>query len=333
MDQAAERNQRGEEVNEVQIIAPGALTHPAQGITAETALALWLRGFRSLNTRAAYRREMQAFADFTAGGDVSAAINAFLDMEDGPAHALADAWRQHKIHDGKAASTVNRSLATLSSFVRAARRFGVTKLHLDLQYETSMPYRDTKGPGVLNVSKMIKAASAHKDQRKALRDVAILKLAFYLGMRRGEIASLNIEHVDLAGGTVSVLGKGRSERVPLTTPPQICEALSAWLGVRSEAATGDPLFIDLSSNSRGSRLTGTAIYYMVVGLGKKLGIKARPHGLRHSAITAALDAFDGNFRKVKRFSRHRSSDTVEKYDDNRTDYGGQVSAALCVIVE
>ena len=42
-----------------------------------------------------------------------------------------------------------------------------------------------------------------------------------------------------------------------------------------------------------------------------------PHRIRHSAITAALDATDGDVRKVQKLSRHRKLDTLMIYDDNR----------------
>jgi integrase/recombinase XerC len=42
-----------------------------------------------------------------------------------------------------------------------------------------------------------------------------------------------------------------------------------------------------------------------------------PHRIRHSAITAALDATDGNVRKVQKLSRHKKLDTLMIYDDNR----------------
>jgi integrase/recombinase XerC len=42
-----------------------------------------------------------------------------------------------------------------------------------------------------------------------------------------------------------------------------------------------------------------------------------PYRIRHSAITAALDATDGNVRKVQKLSRHQKLDTLMLYDDNR----------------
>jgi integrase/recombinase XerC len=57
-----------------------------------------------------------------------------------------------------------------------------------------------------------------------------------------------------------------------------------------------------------------------------------PHRIRHSAITAALDATNGNVRKVQKLSRHRKLDTLMIYDDNRTNLQGQVSSLLSELV-
>ncbi len=43
------------------------------------------------------------------------------------------------------------------------------------------------------------------------------------------------------------------------------------------------------------------------------------HRIRHSAITAALDATEGDVRKVQKLSRHANLNTLMIYDDNRTN--------------
>ena len=53
-----------------------------------------------------------------------------------------------------------------------------------------------------------------------------------------------------------------------------------------------------------------------------------PHRIRHSAITAALDATNGNVRKVQKLSRHKKLDTLMLYDDNRTNMQGEISSLL-----
>ncbi len=61
------------------------------------------------------------------------------------------------------------------------------------------------------------------------------------------------------------------------------------------------------------------------GKKKLVGLKTWPHGLRHAAITEALDLTGGDVRKVQRFSRHRDLQTLTIYDDNRVDLAGEVS--------
>ena len=54
----------------------------------------------------------------------------------------------------------------------------------------------------------------------------------------------------------------------------------------------------------------------------------RPHGLRHTAITEALEVSGGNLRAAARFSRHQRLETILIYDDNRTDVAGQLAAKV-----
>jgi integrase/recombinase XerC len=319
-------------VNDLIEISQGRSLTLTQDITAETALGLWLAGFPSDNTKRAYKYELKAFASFVKAGDLADAIRWFLALDDGQARAVVAAWRQNKLKEGLSPSSINRSLFALNSFVTAARGFGATELRLEIKGEATQAYRDTRGPGVANVRKMIKAAGEHKNPNKAARDVAILLLGFGLGLRRGEIASLNVGHVDL-NGTLSIMGKGRSERETLTLPAGVVrDALAAWLALRGDDAADAPLFISLSTPPTHTRLSGSAIHKIVRKLGEEIGIIARPHGLRHSAITAALDVFGGDFRKVGKFSRHLDIKTILRYDDNRADHGGQVAAALSAIV-
>ena len=116
----------------------------------------------------------------------------------------------------------------------------------------SKAYRDTRGPGVAGVRRMLAIAHDHRP-KKAARDGAILRVAYGLGLRRGEIESLNVEYLDLARGTLSVLGKGRTEREFLTLPLNAKQALSAWLAYRAPEDPNAPLFIALDNCTNGAR--------------------------------------------------------------------------------
>lgn len=107
----------------------------------------------------------------------------------------------------------------------------------------------------------------------------------------------------------------RSERGTATIA-----AIADWLEHRSgDLAANSPLFTALDFAHTGHRLTGDGIRKIVVRHSVAAGITKQmsPHRIRHSAITAALDATDGNVRKVQKLSRHKKLDTLMIYDDNR----------------
>jgi integrase/recombinase XerC len=75
------------------------------------------------------------------------------------------------------------------------------------------------------------------------------------------------------------------------------------------------------------RLTGTSLHRVVAEIGRRACLPAplRPHGLRHAAITEALDLARGNVRAVQRFSRHADPRTLLRYDDAREDVAGEIA--------
>jgi integrase/recombinase XerC len=155
---------------------------------------------------------------------------------------------------------------------------------------------------------------------KGKRDYALLRLLWGNALRRNEVSQLNISDFDPETKTLRILGKGRgtqTEVIDLGTGT--VQAINQWLATRTNVQDDSPLFVSLDYATGGHRLTGDGIRKMLVKLCNKAGIKKQmsPHRIRHSAITAALDATDGNVRKVQKLSRHRKLDTLMIYDDNR----------------
>jgi integrase/recombinase XerC len=172
------------------------------------------------------------------------------------------------------------------------------------------------------------------DNLKGVRDYAILKLLWENALRRNEVAACNVGDFDSVNSTLSILGKGRgSQKELITLSPSVVSAISNWLEL-SGGDVDDPLFTSLSNNKLGSRLTGSAIYELVSETAKAAGItkKMSPHRIRHSAITAALDATNGNVREVQKLSRHRVMQTLMVYDDNRENAQGKITNLLSDLV-
>ena len=304
--------------------------HPAK---VETALDVWLSGFASENTRRAYRKEIEAFAAFAGHDDLAEAVAYFLALEDGQAHAVADKWRAEKIARRLSPASINRSMATLNSLVASTRRHGITKLRLEAKGVKSKPYRDTKGPGLRACRPCLplRQTTSGRRRRRAIRRSSGLPT----GSAFGEVrlpASTSAIVTSWARGSRAWQGPQRARGDDHSGERQaslVGLALGAWHRCPGRALAR---CLGQSQPRHWQADTGAGIFHIVRALGEQAGLKVRPHGLRHTAITAALDAFNGDYRKTRAFSRHASLDTVRRYDDNRTDHAGQVAHALDAIL-
>src|SRR5690606_23624491 len=90
--------------------------------------------------------------------------------------------------------------------------------------------------------------------------------------------------------------------------PETCKALREWLDMRGTICLPNdkPLFVGLAGPQYGKRLSGKGVWVIITSLGDRLGIRAKPHGLRHASITAVLDA-SGDLRAGQRHARHASA--------------------------
>jgi integrase/recombinase XerC len=232
-----------------------------------------------------------------------------------------------------APATINRRLSAVRSALRFARTIGATTWVPEIKGLKAQSYRDTRGPGLAGTRALLVAAS-EKSPAKAARDIAIIRLMFDLGLRRGEVVGLDLDDVDHSGRRLWVLGKGRTQKEARTLPVPTLEAIDRWLALRSRVAGGDEaaLFVNAAKLKRGRRLTGQGLYHVIQDLGRHAGIVARPHGLRHASITAALDTSNGDVRAAQAHARHTNPQTTMRYDDNRQDLAGKVAAGLAEVL-
>jgi len=292
---------------------------------ASRLVEVFLAG-RSPRTLEAYRQDLGSFRAFLGVATVDEAARLLLAGGPGAANELVLRYRADLLEKGLAPATINRRLAAVRSITKVARMTGLVGFTLEVPGVKSESYRDTRGPGRDGYRRLLDALDARLDA-KAKRDRAAVRLLYDLALRRGEVVSLDMEHLDLEAGKLSVLGKGRTERELVSLPEPTKAALLAWLEVRGTEP--GPLFTNFDRAGKGNRLTGRSLHRIVRDLGKAAGLeKVRPHGLRHAAITEALSLTNGNVRMVQKFSRHKDLRTLNVYDDNRQDLGGAVAALV-----
>lgn len=289
---------------------------------ARELLEAFLRG-RNANTLDAYKRDLNNFAGFLGLLAPEEAVRVLLVQDGGGANALALKYQSWLVEQELSPATVNRRIAALRSMARLGRMLGLVAWHIEIDDLRSDPYRDTRGPGEMAIRAMLVQLRARGDA-KALRDVALIRLMYDCGLRRGEVCALDRESWVPQKG-LAIRGKGRREPQWITLPPNTLAALERW--VRCRGDTPGPLFVALDEHHRGHRLTGSGLYAIVQRLGVAVGVRTHPHGFRHGAITSVLDK-KGDVRMAQKFSRHRDLNTLMLYDDNRRDLAGEAAALI-----
>jgi integrase/recombinase XerC len=253
-----------------------------------------------------------------------------LQLPNPEANALVLAYRQD-LYDlvlaGKlSVSTMNLRLVALRSLAKTARILGLvpTGWAIEIAGETSEAYKDTAVHTAAMTKKMLKVVTG--DDAKAKRDRAIIWLLGSLGLRRGELVGLSLEHVDLLHGKVVILGKGRLQRDALTLPRLAKGALAEWMEVRGDAP--GPLFLhcDLHGALTAKGLDANGLYYIIRRYGRLAGLgdHVRPHLIRHGAVTEVWRR-TGDIRTTQAFSRHKSLDILQVYIHNAEDAAGRAA--------
>lgn len=309
----------------------------ASSALAESPAERLYRAFlesQTTNTRAAYAKDMEFFAAFLGEPSATSAMSRLLALSGGEGNALLLDYRTHMVDAKLAPSTINRRLSAIRSAAKLARTIGFSNWDPEVAGLKAQAYRDTTGPGLEGTRTMIEIALTNTHPGIAVRDVALIRLMFDLALRRGECVSLDLEDIDLAGKRIWILGKGRKQKEARTLPERTAAALTAWLGERAKyaAPAQQAVFISLSGNSKGRRITGRGVHWVIAGVGADSGYKTRPHGLRHASITAALDVNNGDVRAAQQHARHANPQTTMNYDDNRRDLAGRVADSVASLI-
>lgn len=286
---------------------------------------------RSGQTLRAYRRDLEDFQRFLGAATPQDAVETLLSGGMGQANGLALRYRAHLLERGLTPATVNRRLSALRSLVKLGRTLGLVAWSLEISQLRSEPYRDTRGPGRDGIKLLLLKLDEDGDAPRTRRDRAILRLLYDIGLRRGEVVSLDVNDVDLATGSLLVRGKGRLEKTPLSLPASSRKALAQWQEVHPLPQGSSPLFVSLDRSGRSGRLTANWVYETIRELGERAGIRVTPHGLRHTAITEACKAAQAagiGLEEVLQFSRHRDLNVLLIYRDQDRNVQGQLAALI-----
>jgi site-specific recombinase XerD len=190
-----------------------------------------------------------------------------------------------KERDNSGAS-VNRKIFTLRSYgkyFKLAQPESAQDLPFQDVLKIRMGYRD--GPHALSTDQIkILFESIDRTTCLGIRDYAVYALMYGLGLRVGEIHSLDLENLNLEENTLLVIGKGKRHRV-MHLSGELPQILAEYLAVRSHfmnSKTSNAFFLSKKGNRLSIRTMEDNFKKILAGSDIRVWFKVTCHTLRHS---------------------------------------------------
>jgi integrase/recombinase XerC len=206
-----------------------------------------------------------------------------------------------------------RSLARMLSAWRTFHRFlkdrGVAGD--DPSAGLKAPKSPRKLPSALTPDEAVQLVEGAGVDAMGKRDHALFELAYSSGLRLSELASLDVDRVDLATGEVRVWGKGAKERI-VPVGAAALEAVRLWLAERSMLPVTEERALFVGAGGR--RIAPRQIQRRLAALAIKRGLNrhVHPHMLRHSFASHVLQS-SGDLRAVQEMLGHASIASTQVY--------------------
>lgn len=276
-------------------------------------LTLFCNQYPSLETRRAYRRDIEGFCKF-----LDETRTHPLNVKPMIISAYLTSLRENKT-----VNTINRALGTL----KALYRWLVANQYLTVNPADSV--KALKGsvekPTQAFTDQEAKAMieSPNVDTLDGNCDRLVLVFLFYLGLRRNEVGRIRIRDVSLERDqwTLIVIGKGNKRRaIPIS--PVVFQEIGAYRA-RYEFSTGrslkkTSLLFQREKFINTTPIHDTTVYRAVQKYSEQLGIdrKVGPHSCRATVISHMLEK-GVSIRDVADFAGHTSIATTQIYDKAR----------------
>lgn len=164
-----------------------------------------------------------------------------------------------------------------------------------------------------DISKIVDYCSLLEPTIQNLRLKSILSLLIFQGLRQVEITRLNVADINLKDKTAFIIGKGQDDKELIHLHPSTVKALRTYL--QKYRVRDGALFRSESNFSSGSRLTTKSIREIIKKVLNELNIDGSTHGFRHFFITKLIKSYKGELLTVSKYSRHRSIQMLEVYND------------------
>jgi integrase len=271
-------------------------------------------------TRADYIARLLPFISFIESNQFN--LNTFLEFK-----------RELRGKDDLAASSKNKYLVVARIFLKELHRRGILPTDITANIRNFRLDKRHKVNGLDDHETELLESWCQMHNFVKPREVAILCILFYQGLRIGELSRLNWQDVLWNSKQMLIKGKGRDDKETIFLHPETVKALERYYFVRQneleELNLRGAMFISRSIPSQQGRITTRGLRHIVKSAFEEQGIGKPCHALRHTYVTRLVKYFNGNIPKVAQFSRHRSLEMIQVYNDAvllESDYSGYIEA-------
>ena len=234
-----------------------------------------------------------------------------------------------------AAKSANKMLAALRGTLKVAWRLGLTGSE---DYHRAVDIKNVPGAAASQADvgraatqgELAALLRACADGSKlGVRDAAIIAVAYAAGLRRAELAALQMASFDAEKQHLLVTGKGNKRRVvPLENGA--LDALTDWLAVRGTAPGSIFLRIRRGDHITQNGISPQAVRLILETRCKQASVKPlRPHDLRRSFASDLLDS-GADVVVVQQLMGHASVVTTAGYDRRPSQVRRQAVSRLHV---
>ncbi len=212
--------------------------------------------------------------------------------------------------------TKAKYLSVARVFLRELHRQGIAPVDVTVNVKSFQQTKKHKRYGLKQeeIGLLMEKLEAKPPSPENARLRAIIALLVFQGLRQIEIIRLDVEDIELPRKTALIHGKGRDDKEPIDLHPRTVQSLGSYMdycGIRSGA-----LFVSRSNNSLNHRITTKSLREIVKGFLKELQIENTTHGFRHYFTTKLIEHFSNDLLTVQKFTRHKSVETLQVYNDN-----------------
>lgn len=257
----------------------------------------------SENTRVSYQRDLLQMAAYLDGMGITETAKV--------TKTVLNSYILHLEKEGKASTTVSRTLASIKAFFGYEFKNG--KIKKDPSDAIRAPKIEKKIPTILSIDEVNRLlAQPSGPSAKEVRDRAMLELLYATGIRVSELIHLKTEDVNMAIGFITCRDEHKERTVPFGRVAK--EALSRYMeSARAELLRGNESPF-LFTNCSGGSMSRQGFWKIIKYYGNKAGIEGdiTPHTLRHS-FAAHLIGNGADMRAVQTMMGHSDLATTQMY--------------------